>query len=432
MAKVSSPDSRSKGKYFESCVKFDLKAPVLSESALRILQNLSSDFSVRDAVRVKSTEKVTNHDVKAVEYFLKEYLGGSPETEVLKEFVHLCCTSEDINNLAYARMLRDSLGEVIYPRLESFLKSLSDFALETADAPLLALTHGQAATPTTFGREIAVFVHRLKGQLEILKGIKIRGKFNGATGSFNAHVVAYPTVDWQTVARDFVQDSIGIMYQPMSTQIECHDYIGEISDALGRISTILIGFSRDMWGYISRHVLKLRLVAEEVGSSTMPHKVNPIDFENAEGNLGLCVSLLKFFSEKLLISRYQRDLSDSTVLRNLGSAFGHFLIALDSLGKGLGKVSVNRTVCESEFEANWSVIGEAVQTVMRKHGLDRPYERLKQFTRGVEISRDSMGEFIKSLAGELPRDEVDKLLALTPSKYLGLGPAMTRKYGRFP
>lgn len=397
-----------------------------------ILQNLLDDFSVKDASRVKSIEKVTNHDVKAVEYFLKEYLGGSDETEDLKEFVHLCCTSEDINNLAYARMLRDSLHGVIYPRLESFLKSLSDFALETADAPLLAMTHGQAATPTTFGRELAVFVHRLKGQLAILKGVKIRGKFNGATGSFNAHLVAYPTVDWETVARNFVQDSIGISYQPMSTQIESHDYIGEISDALGRISTILIGFCRDMWGYVSRHVLKVRYVAEEVGSSTMPHKVNPIDFENAEGNLGICVSLLKFFSEKLLISRFQRDLSDSTVLRNLGSAFGHFMIALESLGKGVEKVRVNQSVCESELEANWSVIGEAVQTVMRKHRLDRPYERLKQFTRGVEVSRASMREFIESLAEELPREEVENLLALTPDKYVGLAPVMTREYARFP
>lgn len=389
-------------------------------------------FSLKEAERVKVIERETNHDVKAVEYFLKEYLENSEDTRDLKEFVHFCCTSEDINNLAYARMIKDALNEVIYPRLEAFVQSLSELALETADMPLLALTHGQAATPTTFGREMAVFVHRLKHQLETLKSIQIQGKFNGATGSFNAHSVAYPAVDWEKVAADFVENRIGVKYQPVSTQIECHDYIGEISDAVSRIATILIGFSRDMWSYISRNVLKLRVNADEVGSSTMPHKVNPIDFENAEGNLGLTVSVFRHYSEKLLISRFQRDLSDSTVLRSLGLAFGHFLISIDSLAKGIDKINLNESVCEKELEANWSVLAEAVQTVMRKHKLNRPYERLKEFTRGCEVGRSSLLAFIKSIESELPSEEIHRLLALTPKTYIGLAPSIAKTYGRFP
>ena len=378
---------------------------------------------------MKGIEKVTNHDVKAVEYFLKSHLESLPETAHLKEYVHFCCTSEDINNLAYSRMLRDSLSCVIVPQLKSFLGRLSSLSLGSASIPLLALTHGQAATPTTFGREMAVFIHRLKGQLVQLESIQIKGKFNGATGSFNAHVVAYPEIDWPTVARDFVERCIGVAYQPISTQVECHDYIGEISDVMSRLSTILIGFSRDMWTYISRHVLTLKVVSGEVGSSTMPHKVNPIDFENAEGNFGISVALFNHFSSKLLISRLQRDLSDSTVLRSLGLAFGHFMIAIDSLTKGVGKIEVDSTACSAELDANYSVVAEAVQTVMRKHGLKDPYERLKAFTRGADITKESMIAFIRSL--ELPKDEVEKLEALTPQKYIGLAESIAKEFGEF-
>ena len=389
-----------------------------------------TSFGISHAARVKSIEKVTNHDVKAVEYFIKEHLASSDETVHLKEFVHFCCTSEDINNLAYARMLKDSLSSVIVPQLERFLGDLSRLALSSASVPLLALTHGQAATPTTFGREIAVFLHRLKGQLSHLTSIQVKGKFNGATGSFNAHIVAYPEINWEIVAKEFVEGNIGVTYQPVSTQIECHDYVGELSDVMSRISTILIGFCRDMWTYISRRTLKLKVVAGEVGSSTMPHKVNPIDFENAEGNLGIAIALFNHFTSKLLISRLQRDLSDSTVLRNLGLAFGHFVIAINSLVKGVGKVEVDVSHCASELDSNFSVVAEAVQTVMRKHGLENPYERLKTFTRGADITRETMIEFIRSL--ELPKEEIEKLEALTPHEYIGLAQSIANEYGVFP
>jgi adenylosuccinate lyase len=364
-----------------------------------------------------------------VEYFIKEKLEEFPEGVLVKEYVHFCCTSEDINNLAYARMIKDSMENVTIPMLGKFMEVLSKLSLDAASVPLLSMTHGQSATPTTFGREMAVFLHRLKGQIVSLARIEAKGKFNGATGSFNAHIVAYPEINWPAVAEDFVEKSIKVKYQPVSTQIECHDYIGEISDCIRRISTILVGFSRDMWTYISRHVLVLRVVAGEVGSSTMPHKVNPIDFENAEGNLGIAISLFSHFSSKLLISRMQRDLSDSTVLRNLGVAFGHFLISIDSLIKGMGKVAVNESFCRAELDSNWSVLAEPVQTVMRKHGVSNPYERLKTFTRGVEVDEKSMKSFIESLRGELPAEEISALLNLTPSSYIGLSKCIAEKYG---
>jgi adenylosuccinate lyase len=401
-------------------------------STIERLDTIYQGFSKQDALEVKRIERTTNHDVKAVEYFIKNKLESSEETASLKELVHFCCTSEDINNLAYARMLRDSLATVIVPGIEKLLTTLSQLSISNAKTPLLALTHGQAATPTTFGREMAVFIDRVAGQLSILKSTKIRGKLNGATGSFNAHLVAFPEIAWESVSRSFVEDQIGVTYQPVSTQIECHDYIGELSDCMSRMSTILIGFSRDMWSYISRHVLKLRAVPGETGSSTMPHKVNPIDFENAEGNLGISVALFNHFSSKLLISRLQRDLSDSTVLRNLGLAFAHFLISIDSLIRGIGKVEVNETACNAELDANFSIVAEAVQTVMRKHALVNPYERLKTFTRGAEVSKQSMKEFIESLRTELPQEEVEKLLQLTPQTYLGSAEEIARKYGQFP
>lgn len=396
------------------------------------MEAISDDFDVNGALRVKEIERTTNHDVKAVEYFIKERLDAHKETSHVKEFVHFCCTSEDINNLSYGRMINDALSEAILPQIDGFMVALSNLALKSSGVPMLALTHGQAATPTTFGREMAVFVHRLKGQLDTLIKVSPKGKFNGATGSFNAHVVAYPEIDWKSLAYDFVTNSIGLEYQPVSTQIESHDYIAELSDVLSRISTILIGFSRDMWTYISRHVLKLRVVAGEVGSSTMPHKVNPIDFENAEGNLGIAISLFNHFSSKLLISRLQRDLSDSTVLRNIGVAFAHFMIALDSLTRGISKVEVNEVACAAELDANWSVVAEAVQTVMRRHGVPRPYERLKDFTRGVEVDKTSMHAFIKSLGSVIPQEEIEKLFALSPDKYIGLSQQIAETYGKYP
>ena len=328
-------------------------------------------------------------------------------------------------------MIKDSLTSVTLPGIDRFMLALSNLAQATSDVPLLALTHGQAATPTTFGRELAVFVHRISRQLKSLSSVDIMGKFNGATGSFNAHLIAYPNIDWMRVSKEFVESGVGVVYQPVSTQIECHDYIGEIADAMSRMSTILTGFSRDMWMYISRHVLKLRVVAGEVGSSTMPHKVNPIDFENAEGNFGIAISLFNHFSQKLLISRLQRDLSDSTVLRSLGLAFGHFMIAIESLTKGLGKIEVNIEVCKTELENNWSVLAEAVQTVMRKHGLSKPYERLKDFTRGAEVTRASMQSFIESLKHELPEYEYERLRTLTPSTYTGLASEIAKEYGQY-
>lgn len=382
---------------------------------------------------MKEIEKVTNHDVKAVEYFLKEHLASLPETACLKEFVHFCCTSEDINNLSYASMIKDSMRVVICPKVDKLLTVLAGLAQQSASVPLLALTHGQAATPTTFGREVAVFVHRVKVQFLKLKCVDFCGKFNGATGSFNAHIVAYPEVEWEAVSRDFVENSLGLTYQPVSTQIESHDYISELSDSLSRISSILIGLCRDMWSYTSRGVLKLRVVAGEVGSSTMPHKVNPIDFENAEGNLGLAISLFDHFSSKLVISRLQRDLSDSTVLRTIGVAFSHFLIALDSLEKGLSKVDVNLDLCEAELNANWSILAEPVQTVMRKHGIAEPYERLKAFTRGrPEVDKSAMRSFIESISGEVPEPDFTVLKNLTPSTYIGLALDITQKYGQYP
>ena len=407
----------------------ELKMPAISTDGRSHLDGIISEFSVADALRVKEIEARTNHDVKAIEYFIKERLEASPETMALKEFVHFTCTSEDINNLAQGLAIRDCLAKLVIPRLESFLSCISQLSTLTASSPLLALTHGQPATPTTFGREMAVFVHRLKLQLDSIRQIPIRGKFNGATGSFNAHVVAYPEIDWESLGRDFVEKSLHLVYQPVSTQIESHDYIAELCDTLSRISTILIGFARDMWMYISRGVLKLRVVAGEVGSSTMPHKVNPIDFENAEGNLGITIALLNFFSQKLPISRLQRDLSDSTVLRNLGVGFAHFLIALDSLTRGLGKVAVDEKFCACELDANWSVLAEPIQTIMRKAGIEKPYEKLKEITRGTEIDEHGVKRFLDTLEGQVSEGDMRILRTLTPATYIGIAEKIALQYG---
>jgi adenylosuccinate lyase len=403
--------------------------PSISTSCMEFLDRLVLEFNLESATRVKEFESVTNHDVKAVEYYIKEKMATHPEACQIQEFVHFTCTSEDINNLAYGLMIRDSLAKVLLPAISDVLHQLSSLSHSKAYTPLLALTHGQAATPTTFGREMAVYVHRLKQQLDRLSSIQIMGKFNGATGSFNAHIVAYPHVDWESISRDFVTNSLGLTYQPMSTQIECHDYISEISDTIARMSNISIGLSRDMWSYISRGVLKLRTKAGEVGSSTMPHKVNPIDFENAEGNLGMCVSLCNFFNDKLVISRLQRDLSDSTVLRNIGVGLGHFLIAFDSLKKGLSKIDVDEIFCKNELNKNWSLLAEPVQTIMRKAGIEQPYEKLKSFTRGMEINETQMKEFILSLEPQMNPEDFSLISNLTPETYIGIAPELAKQYG---
>jgi len=410
----------------------ELKLPPLTASAKDHIERIQRTFTIESALRVKEIEAKTNHDVKAIEYYIKECLEENEATLPFKELVHFTCTSEDINNLAQGLSIRDSLNRVIIPRIETFLSNLSTLALQSAETPLLALTHGQPATPTTFGREMAVYIHRLKHQLSILKRIPIRGKFNGATGSFNAHSVAYPSIDWENLSKQFVESSLGLTYQPVSTQIESHDFISELSDTLSRISTILIGFSRDMWMYISRGTLKLRAVSGEVGSSTMPHKVNPIDFENAEGNLGIAIALWHHFSTKLLVSRLQRDLSDSTVLRNFGVSVGHFLISVDSLVKGVGKVAVNESACIDELNENWGVLAEPVQTIMRNAGIDKPYEKLKELTRGHEVGEMDIKIFIETLRGKISDNEMTILETLSPQSYIGLAAVIAKKYGAFP
>jgi adenylosuccinate lyase len=389
----------------------------LSDTARNFLMTLVDGFSLQDAERIKAIEATTNHDVKAVEYFIKERIGDHVELAKTKEFVHFACTSEDINNLAYALMLRDARDGVLLPTLDKLIATLRQMAHALAAQPMLSRTHGQTASSTTLGKEIANVVARLQRQRKQIAGVELRGKINGAVGNYNAHVVAYPEVEWPALSKRFVE-SLGLVWNPYTTQIEPHDGIAELSDATRRANTILIDFCRDVWGYISLGYFRQALKPGEVGSSTMPHKVNPIDFENAEGNFGVANALFVHFAEKLPISRWQRDLTDSTVLRALGTAFGHTQIALDALLRGLAKLSVNTTHIDADLDASWEVLAEAVQTVMRRYGLPEPYEQLKALTRGHGITRESMREFIGGLA--LPKDAKNRLLALTPATYAGL------------
>ena len=383
----------------------------------RRLTTLSDAFSLQDAERIKAIERTTNHDVKAVEYFIKERIGDHAELAKTSEFVHFACTSEDINNLAYALMLRDARETVLLPALDKLIATLRQMAHAFAAQPMLARTHGQTASPTTLGKEIANVVARLQRQRAQIAAVSISGKINGAVGNYNAHVVAYPAVDWPALSRRFVE-SLGLEWNAYTTQIEPHDGIAELGDAIRRANTILIDFCRDVWGYISLGYFRQELKAGEVGSSTMPHKVNPIDFENAEGNFGLANALFSHFSEKLPISRWQRDLTDSTVLRALGTAFGHTQIALDALSRGLSKLNADPGRLAADLDASWEVLAEAVQTVMRRYGLPEPYEQLKALTRGQGITHESMRTFIESLA--LPADVRQRLLELTPATYTGL------------
>ena len=388
------------------------------------LERVVADFDVADAERVKAIEATTNHDVKAVEYFLKERFADIPALTEAGEFVHFACTSEDINNLAYARMLSDLRQEVLLPGLSEVIARLEDVAESTAELPLLSKTHGQPASPTTLGKEIANVVARLKRQRRQISAVEILGKMNGAVGNYNAHLVAYPDVDWEGTARTFVE-SLGLSWNPFTTQIEPHDWIAELFDAVARANTVLLDFARDTWGYISTGVFRQRTVQGEVGSSTMPHKVNPIDFENAEGNLGVANALLRHLAEKLPISRWQRDLTDSTVIRNVGAAAGYCSIAYQSLVRGIGKIAPDPAHMERELDATWEVLAEAVQTVMRRYGVPEPYEKLKALTRGKGIDRETLIAFVDGL--DIPAAEKERLRGLTPATYLGNAASQARK-----
>ena len=397
--------------------------PPFPAEARASLRKIADGFSIADAARIKQIEATTNHDVKAVEYFIKERIGDDPALTQAKEFVHFACTSEDINNLSYAVMLRDAREHVLLPEADRTIARLRELAHAYADLPMLSRTHGQTASPTTLGKEMANVVARLERQRAQLAAIDIPGKINGAVGNFNAHLISYPEIDWRAFSRRFVE-SLGLQWQAYTTQIEPHDGVAELCDAQRRIDTILIDLARDVWGYISLGYFRQKLKAGEVGSSTMPHKVNPIDFENAEGNLGVANALFGHFSEKLPISRWQRDLTDSTTLRALGEAFGHALIGFASLEKGLGKLEVNADRIAVDLDHAWEVLAEAVQTVMRRHGLPEPYEQLKALTRGKGIARETLQTFIASLA--LPDADKQRLLALTPDTYVGLAADLAR------
>ena len=393
------------------------EVPSLSADASAFLTQLADRFETSDAERVKAIEATTNHDVKAIEYFLKERMAEHPALAASIEFVHFACTSEDINNLAYALMLAGSREQVMLPALRTLITSLGEMAQTHAEQPMLARTHGQPASPTTMGKELANVVARLRRQYRQLADAPILGKINGAVGNFNAHLVAYPEVAWPELAQRVV-DSLGLTVNPCTTQIEPHDFLAELFHALIRINTILLDFSRDVWGYISTGYFRQRVIAGEVGSSTMPHKVNPIDFENAEGNLGMANALLEHLANKLPVSRFQRDLTDSTVLRNIGVAWAWSLIAYRSLQRGLGKLDIDSERLQADLAANWEVLAEAIQTVMRRYGIPEPYEKLKALTRGQRISPDILQSFIDSL--EIPDEARDRLHALTPASYLGL------------
>jgi adenylosuccinate lyase len=399
------------------------EVPALSKAATRALNNIADKFREVDARRIKDIEATTNHDVKAVEYFIKERFDGNDELKAISEFVHFACTSEDINNLAHALMLRDGLQEVLLPAMNNIATALSKVAADSAEAPMLSRTHGQTASPTTMGKEIANVVARLRRQLDQMSKLEFLGKINGAVGNYNAHLSAYPDVDWQANAETLVT-SLGLTWNPYTTQIEPHDYMAELFDALARFNTILIDFNRDIWGYISLGYFKQRTVAGEVGSSTMPHKVNPIDFENAEGNLGLANAVLQHMSAKLPISRWQRDLTDSTVLRNMGVGAAYSLIAYQSALKGISKLELNEARMAQDLDNSWEVLAEPIQTVMRRYGIEKPYEKLKELTRGQDMSAQVIQEFVSKL--DLPEAARTELLALTPASYIGNAVAQAR------
>ncbi len=388
----------------------------IADEARDKLDDIFRKFTIEDAQRVKAIEDTTNHDVKAVEYFLKEKIKLIPELDQNLEFIHFACTSEDINNLAYALMLQAARRDCLLPYADRLIEQLAGIARDLAEQPLLSRTHGQPASPSTMGKELGVFVHRLRRQREQLAAIDIQGKINGAVGNFNAHLAAYPEVDWPALAAGMVRE-LDLSWNPATTQIEPHDYMAEYFHALIRFNTILIDLARDIWGYISLGYFKQRTVEGEVGSSTMPHKVNPIDFENAEGNLGIANGLLSHLAEKLPVSRWQRDLTDSTVQRNLGVGIGHMLISFQSLERGLGKLESNPEQMAADLDANWEVLAEPIQTVMRRYGIEQPYEKLKALTRGRRITPAELAAFVDKL--ELPAAVKERLKAMTPATYIG-------------
>jgi len=393
------------------------EVPKLSSEAKLFLKNIIDNFSEEDALQVKDIEKTTNHDVKAVEYFLKDKIKKNAELDSISEFIHFACTSEDINNLAYALMLQSSRDKVLIPSMNKIIHNIKVLAHNYAAQPLLSRTHGQSATPSTVGKEMANVVARLQRQVKQVSTVEILGKINGAVGNYNAHLAAYPELNWQEIAQSFVSEKLGISFNAYTTQIEPHDYIAELFDAVCRFNTILIDFNRDMWAYISLNYFKQRTIAGEVGSSTMPHKVNPIDFENSEGNLGIANAIMHHLAQKLPISRWQRDLTDSTVLRNIGTGLAHSHTAYQALLKGLDKLELNAQVIDQDLDCNIEVLGEAIQTVMRRYGIEKPYEKLKELTRGKRISKTDFKAFIERL--DLPEDVIKEMVKLTPQTYIG-------------
>lgn len=396
-----------------------------SEQANALLNQLAENFELQHAERVKEFERTTNHDVKAVEYLLKEQAQQLPELAKISEFIHFACTSEDINNLSHALMLREGRDQVVLPLMQQVADKLRELAHEFAEVPMLSRTHGQPASPTTLGKELANVVYRLERQIEQIKAIPLLGKINGAVGNYNAHLSAYADIDWEANAKDFIENDLGLSWNPYTTQIEPHDYIAELFDAVARFNTILIDLDRDIWGYISIGYFKQKTVAGEIGSSTMPHKVNPIDFENSEGNLGIANAIFQHLASKLPVSRWQRDLTDSTVLRNLGVGFGHSIIAYEATLKGLGKLELNASRLAEDLDNCWEVLAEPVQTVMRRYGIENPYEKLKDLTRGKGITPDALLAFIDTL--ELPEQAKQELRQLTPSNYIGNAIAQAKR-----
>ncbi len=399
------------------------EVPALSEPANSLLDSIIDHFSMEDAEQVKSIERTTNHDVKAVEYFLKEKIKDNEELMAINEFIHFACTSEDINNLSHALMLSESRSQIIMPQLNDIIEAITKLAHELADTPMLCRTHGQPASPSTMGKEMANVVYRLKRQYKQIADVQIMGKINGAVGNYNAHYSAYPELDWAEIAQNFVE-SLGINFNPYTIQIEPHDYIAEYYDALARFNNILIDFDRDIWSYISLGYFKQRTIAGEVGSSTMPHKVNPIDFENSEGNLGIANAILNHLSNKLPVSRWQRDLTDSTVLRNLGVGISHSLIAYSSTLRGISKLQINEAALASDLDNTWEILAEPIQTVMRRYGIEKPYEKLKELTRGQTINAAALKEFVAAL--DMPDEAKRELQALTPARYIGSASAQAK------
>ncbi|GAA6183683.1 MULTISPECIES: adenylosuccinate lyase [Alteromonadaceae] len=400
------------------------EVPAFSAEAMTLLNNIVDNFCEQDALRIKAIEKTTNHDVKAVEYFLKEKVENNQELNSVSEFIHFACTSEDINNLSHGLMLSEAREQVILPYCDKLIAETKRLAIDYKSIPMMARTHGQPASPTTMGKEMANVMHRLQRQREQIKDVTILGKINGAVGNYNAHISAYPDIDWNAFSQSFVE-SLGLNWNQYTTQIEPHDYIAELYDAMARFNTILIDFDRDIWGYIALGHFKQKTIAGEIGSSTMPHKVNPIDFENSEGNLGLANAMFNHLATKLPISRWQRDLTDSTVLRNLGVGMGYSVIAYESTLKGISKLQVNEQSLLNELNNNWELLAEPIQTVMRRYGIEKPYEKLKELTRGKKVDQAAIAEFIDNL--DLPNNVKTELKQISPANYIGDAIALVEK-----